>query len=134
MANSGDSGAFINGREKAVEILAALQESERQRILKYIQVRNPEMGKGLSQECFHLENLVDFESGQLDELCQLVNPKVLGIALKKVSRSVQRDILKNLQRGYVESCYEALVSPRMGEDSTLRRAEQRVLEAVARIL
>ena len=131
MADLTETGKFINGQMSAVEILTALPEMQKERILNYINGRNPQMARELSQKCFNFNTLLKLGLEELQQLSRAVKPQVLGIALKGVSIHWQRQVLGQLQRSYAEKCYAALSSSLISDTPTIRRAQAKVVEAAA---
>ena len=134
MEDSNKVGTFINGEAQAVEILTSLSQVEREKILKYINARNPQVAKSLTQRCFGLDALLDLGQDELNQLSNTVNPKILGIALKGASIDFQKQILLKLRRQDAEICYDALISPQMSEDATVKRAQARIVEVATKFL
>ncbi|MCY4643062.1 MAG: hypothetical protein OXB88_00425 [Bacteriovoracales bacterium] len=134
MADTGNGGTFINGEVHAVEILTALPPGERQRILQYINARNPQMAKNLSQKCYHFNTLSELEEHELKEFATHFHPKILGLALKGAAVDFQKQILSKLDRRYAETAYEALSMQEVNGRATVKRAQERVVEALGKFL
>lgn len=129
-----NKGKFINGEAKAAEILAALPAKDRKRILKYISTKNSHIGRELSLKCHHFENLTQLEAEKFKQLSLHIHPKVLGIAIKGLEEDHQRKILRNLERGYAEQCYEMLTSSLENEQTMVNRARARVMEVAGGLI
>ena len=133
MTESKNSETFINGEAQAAEILAALSQAERQRILMHISIKNPQVARELSRKSFGFNALSELNEVDFDRLSRLLNPKILGIALKGASIHLQRTVLSKLDRSYAEVSYDALTSPQMNEPEKIQRARDRVVETISEL-
>ena len=133
MEDLSGTGTFINGEAQAVEILNSLSATERQRILRQISAKNPQVARELTQKCFNFDALLKLQEDEINQLSNMVNPKILGIALKGAPVNFQKQILHRFYRQYAEICYDALTSPQMSEETTIKRAQARVVEAAVKI-
>lgn len=134
MANLNEAETFINGEAQAAELLAALSPTERQRILKYINARNPQVAQTLTQKCFNFNAILNLNQHEFNQLSNAINPKVLGLALKGATVPFQKQILSKLDRQYAEISYNALISPQINEDTNIKRAQARIVKVALKLL
>ena len=133
MANQREGETFINGEAQAAELLTALSPDERQRILKHINVKSPQVAQNLGQKCFGFKAILGLDGDEFDQLLNVISPKVLGIALKGSPIPFQRQVLAKIERPYAEISYDSLVSPQMNGRDNIKRAQERVVEAALKL-
>jgi flagellar motor switch protein FliG len=124
---SGATGVFLNGRAQVIEMLQYMTADERQRILKHIQVRNPQLAEELIEKSLTFDHLDRLSDEDLSLIFSYIKPPILGIALKSVERTFQRRLLSLAPRKYAEEAYEVLMTPIANEKRDSKRAQQKVV-------
>lgn len=128
MGQQPGTGVFLNGRAQVIEMLQYMTADERQRLLRHIRIRNPQLADELVEKSLTFNHLDRLEDQDLSMMFGYVKPAILGIALKTVDRDFQRRILSLAPRQYAEEAFESLTTPIMNEKRDAKRAQKKVVD------
>ena len=119
---------FINGRSQAISMLKMLSRNERTRIISAIRIKNPGLADELNNQCVNFKDIEHLSDDSLKQLAPKIRPEILGIALKGMSVTFQKRILKVIDRHHAQIAYNALVQPiSSSKSSIIERAQNKVM-------
>lgn len=122
-------GIYINGKEQVIELLQYLSNEEREKLLRNIRLRNPQMAIELSEQSFSFESLEHISTENIKKISLHIPATIMGIALKDSRPNLQKRILKATDRAYAEEAFQTMVSiSRPVKD--IKRARNKVVETV----
>ena len=125
---------FINGRNKAFEIIQMLNSKERTNILSKIKLRNPRLAEELMQNSYSFKDIARLEDVEIQSIFSKVDPHIFGVALRNLDVNFQRRVLGLAPRKYAESAYNTLISHLDEEAIHIKRARNKVSEIVIGII
>ncbi|MFZ4713111.1 MAG: FliG C-terminal domain-containing protein [Bacteriovoracaceae bacterium] len=131
---SKENKIFLNGKAQIVELLKAMEGTEKEKLLRLISARNPSMARELQEKSFSFNNLMNLTDMQIKSTLSQVNSQIMGIALKGCHGKLQKRILTIAPRAYAEEAYETLLGPVRNEARDIERAQERVLAVVLAVL
>jgi len=125
---------FINGRNKAFEIIQKLTSQERTNILNKIKMRNPRLAEELMQNSYSFKDIARLEDVEIQSIFPKIAPQVFGVALRNLDVNFQRRVLTLAPRKYAEIAYETLINNLEEEAIHIKRARNKVSEIVIGII
>jgi flagellar motor switch protein FliG len=130
-ANNSNQGVFINGKAQIIEMLQHMPREERNKLLKNLKVRNPQLAEELSDSCFTFNDLDSLSDYELQMIFNYISAPILGMALKTVERNFQRRLLSLADRNYAEEAFKVLKTPYANEKRDTKRAQSKIIETLA---
>jgi flagellar motor switch protein FliG len=124
-------GVFLNGKGQIIEMFKLLTHEEKERLLKVIKARNPQLAGELVQETLTFDSLESIGERELLLLFNRIKPAVWGLALKGTKKSFQHKVLSAAPRDYAEKAYEVMMAPVDNERLNNQRAQKKVIEILA---
>ncbi len=123
-------GVFLNGRGQIIEMFKLLTAEEKERLLKVIKLKNPQLAGELVQETLTFDSIELVGERELSLLFNRVKPAVWGLALKGTKKSFQHKVLSTAPRDYAEKAYEVMVAAVDNERLNNQRAQKKILEVL----
>lgn len=131
---SAKKGIFINGKNKAFEIIQMLNSDERAKILNKIQLKNPKLAEELMNNSYSFKDIARLEDDEIRSIFPKVAPQVFGMALRNLDTQFQRRVLALAPRTYAESAYETLMGQLTDDAVHIKRAQKMVSEIVVDLI
>ena len=128
--NNTASGVFINGKAQIIEMLQHMPREERDRLLKNLKIRNPQLAEELTEQSFTFNDLDNLSDHELAMIFQYSAAPILGMALKNVERSFQRRLLSLANRESAEEAFRVLKTAYSTEKRDIKRAQNKIIEVL----
>lgn len=119
---------FINGRAQIIEMLQIMPSAEKEKLLKNIRARNPQMAQELMVQSLTFDQVARLGDEDLLALIEAVRPVVWGVALKAQKSEFQRRVLSLAPREYAEEAYGFLKATLQNEKRDVKRAQNKIIE------
>ena len=119
-------GYFINGKAQVLEMMQFLTPEEREKLIRNIRPRNPQLADELAAQSISFNTLRELNDHQLQLVFQYVQAPILGIAMKSMDMRTQRRLLSVAPRTYAEEVYNAMTTRLSNEANGIRRAQEKV--------
>jgi len=119
---------FINGRAQIIEMLQIMPVAEKEKLLRNIRARNPQLAQELMVQSLTFEQIARLADNELLTLIEAVKPVVWGVALKGQKQEFQRRILSLAPRQYAEEAYGYLMATLQNEKRDVKRAQTKIIE------
>ena len=119
---------FINGRAQIIEMLQIMPVAEKEKLLRNIRARNPQLAQELMVQSLTFEQIARLEDNELMTLIEAVKPVVWGVALKGQKQEFQRRVLSLAPRTYAEEAYGYLTATLQNEKRDVKRAQSKIIE------
>ena len=126
MDRSQKGNIYINGREQVLELLRFLPAEEKAKLLRNMRVRNPALTDELAQESLSFAQINDLSDHEIQMVVRVVEPTVLGIALKTQPIALQRRVLTLVSREVAEKAYQIMMTPLRNEERDSKRAQNKI--------
>jgi flagellar motor switch protein FliG len=128
--SSNSRDRFIDGKSQVLALMQMLNSEEKQKIIKRIKIKNPQLALELMHEGISFQQLDRLSENDLHLLTQNISPSILGIALKSSNKSLQQRILRILPKHKAQEAFDLLTSPLSEENDKVLRAQKRVLSVL----
>ncbi len=122
------ASVFINGRAQIIEMLQIMPTAEKEKLLKNIRARNPQMAQELMVQSLTFDQVSRLGDDDLLALVEAVRPVVWGVALKGQKPEFQRRVLSLAPRTYAEEAYGFLTATLQNEKRDVKRAQSKIIE------
>lgn len=134
MSTSSENGIFINGKGQIIEMLQLMTPQEKERILKHIRLKNPNLASELEEKSFSFKDLFNIRSETLKPILESVNPPILGIALRNLTPDSQRKVLTLISRSSAEEAFIWMTKKMSDEQRDIQRAQEKVMNTALAVL
>jgi flagellar motor switch protein FliG len=121
------------GLKIAAELLNALDKSISKTLLISLEERNPELGAGIRQKMFTLEDLATLEATSLQKILREIDMRDLAVALKTASEKVKTALLSCISKRAAETVNEEISFMGPVKLKEIEAAQLRVIEVVRRL-
>ena len=119
---------FINGRAQIIEMLQIMPAAEKEKLLRNIRARNPQLAQELMVQSLTFDQISRLCDDDLIALIESTRPVVWGVALKGQKPEFQRRVLSLATRGYAEEAYGYLTATLQNEKRDVKRAQNKIIE------
>lgn len=126
MEQDNTGNVFINGRAQVLEMFQYLTPEERERLLRQIRPRNPQLADELMETAITFKALAGLPDHTIQTVLNYVKAPILGVALKSLSVLEQRKILSVCERSYAEKAFNVMNTRLSNEARDVERACARV--------
>ncbi len=126
MEQDNTANVFINGRAQILEMFQYLEPEERERLLRQIRPRNPQLADEIAESAITFKALVDLPDATIEKVLSYVKAPILGVALKSLSVQGQRKILSLCERQFAEQAFKVMNTRLTNEARDIDRACARV--------
>jgi flagellar motor switch protein FliG len=123
-----NQGYYINGKQQAVELLQALDLSERKKLLKNMSARNAVMTRELSEQCFSFKDIAGLKNEELGKLLNITNPIITGLAISLTDKNFQKRALSSMDRSKAEQAFEIMTKDLSSKKNECLKAQQKIIE------
>lgn len=123
---------FEGGVKAAAQMLAGLKGAERERLLKIISDKNPEMAQTLRENLVSFEDLIHITPKMMVDFLRQVKVEDFALALRLASNELKAHILKMLPSGIKKQVEEVLLGPPQLV-SKAQEARDKVMEVVLKM-
>ncbi len=123
---------FEGGVKAAAQMLAGLKGAERERLLKIIADKNPEMAQTLRENLVSFEDLIHITPKMLVDFLRQVKTEDLALAMRLASTELKTHILKMLPSGIKKQIEDVLLGPPQLV-SKAEEAKDKVMEVVRKM-
>lgn len=120
---------FEGGVKAAAQMLAGLKGAERERLLKIIADKNPEMAQTLRENLVSFEDLIHITPKMLVDFLRQVKVDELALAMRLASPELKSHLLKMLPSGIKKQIEDVLLGPPQLV-SKAEEAKDKVMETV----
>ncbi len=127
------TGIFINGKKQIVDMLQFMEPAEREKLLKNIQIRNPQMARELQSSSLGFDDCNKLDDNNLRKVLANVNAPIIGLALKQSNVNFQRRVLSLLPRDKAENAYSIMEKYLDNEIQQSKRAQNKMLEILVKL-
>jgi len=132
-ARQENKGIFINGKKQIIDMLQYMEPAEREKLLRNIQLKNPQMAKELQSSSLNFEDFNKLDDENLRKVLTRVNAPIIGLALKQSSQHFQRRALSLLPREKAEKAFEIMEKYLNNETVQTNRAQTKMLEVLVNL-
>jgi flagellar motor switch protein FliG len=126
MENDNTGNVFINGRAQILEMFEYLTPEERERLLKQIRPRNPQLADEIMETSISFKSMVELPDHTIERILTYVKAPILGVALKTLNTQAQRKLLSLCERGYAEEAFKVMNTRLSNEARDVERACERI--------
>jgi flagellar motor switch protein FliG len=126
MDNEQVGGVFLNGKAQILEMMPLLSPIERNKLIKNIRMKNPQLADELVENSITFKNILDLNDDTIQVILRYVKAPILGVALKSLTPDDQRKILCLCEREYAEQAYKAMRARLSREIQDIEKACLRV--------
>lgn len=133
MDDNKENGIYINGRQQIIEMLQFMNEKDRRKLLRNIEMRNAVMARELSEQSLSFNDLNKLSEDSLQRIFSNCNPAIIGLSLYNCSREFQRKVLSMLDRELAESAFEIMNRNLNSKRTECKRAQEKVLNIVIQL-
>jgi flagellar motor switch protein FliG len=123
----------VNGAKIAAEILNRMSAENKDRILKAIRERSPEVAAQVDANLVHFDQILDITAQGLQLLLQSISQPDLVLSLKTASGEVKEILFKNMsdrKRKQVQEEFDLLPPIRISE---VEGAQRRILDKLTEL-
>jgi flagellar motor switch protein FliG len=128
-----NTGSYVNGRGQVAELLKYLGQDERNRILKQLKIKNPQLAHELAHEGISFQHIEKLSDQEIVHLFPYLAPAIWGLALKGVTLELQKRILRVVPKHLGEQAYDTMVSPIKNEVENVQKAQKKVLNLLSEL-
>ena len=125
---------FINGKSQIIEMLKCMSSFEKEKLLKNVRIKNPQLAVELGQDSFTFDDLDKLNDQNLSLVFSRVQPIVLGLALKETPKEFQKRMLILAPRSYAEEVYQTLTIRVKNEKRDIPRAQKKIVSILAPLI
>lgn len=122
MTDNVEGNVFINGRAQILEMFQYLNPEERERLLKQIKMKNPQLAAEIIETSIQFKNILALKDDEITRVVSYVKAPILGVALKSLKVNEQRRILSLCSREYAEEAYKVMSTRLANEGRDVERA------------
>lgn len=126
MEQDNTANVFINGRAQILEMFQYLTPEERERLLRQIRPRNPQLAEEIAESAITFKAMADLPEATIERILTYVKAPILGVALKSLGVNGQRKILSVCERAYAEQAFKVMNTRLSNEARDIDRACARV--------
>lgn len=126
MENNEAGSIFINGRAQVLEMFQYLTQEERDRLIRQIRPKNPQLADELVESSISFKNLPSLSEETISTVLSYIKAPILGVALKSLKVNEQRKILSVCDREYAEEAFRVMSTRLANESRDVERATSRI--------
>jgi flagellar motor switch protein FliG len=119
---------FKGGIESVVEMFALLDGPARDRLLRSVAEKDPELARKIQDQLFTFEDLKGIAPKELQLLLREVPSAKLLLAMRKVSPELKQAILSNMSARAAKSLEEDLGAQSPKRVSEIEQAQREIIE------
>jgi len=131
MDDNFEGNVFINGRAQILEMFQYLNPDERERLLKQIRIKNPQLAAEIVETSIQFNSLLELSDDDVTRVLSHIKAPILGVALKSLKVNEQRQILSLCSREYGEAAYKVMSTRLSNETRDVERACAKVKSVIA---
>ncbi len=122
MTDNVEGNVFINGRAQILEMFQYLNPEERERLLKQIRIKNPQLAAEIIETSIQFKSILTLADDEITRVVSYVKAPILGVALKSLKVQEQRRVLSLCSREYAEEAYRVMSTRLANESRDIERA------------
>jgi len=123
----------INGRAQVVDILKRLSEDHKNKILKSLIKKSPNLANELAWQTLTFESIVHFESAQISILIEYVSTQILAMALSDQPSELQRKLLGTMNRERAKETFMYIKS-RPNKPHDCKKAREKIVDIATTLM
>lgn len=123
-----EQGIYINGKQQVIEMLQYMENSERQKLLDNIKMRNAVMARELSEQSLSFKDLLRLPTHHVQTIFQKHNPAIIGLALFELPVTLQKKALQSLDRDIAEKAFSVMSSDLTNKKVECKRAQNKIVQ------
>lgn len=131
MENDNTGSVFINGRAQILEMFQYLEPQERERLIKQIRPRNPQLAEEIVETSITFNSILNLDDSDITKVLQYIKAPILGVALKSLNITGQRRVLSLCDREYAEKAFQVMNTRLSNENRDVERACSRVKSIIS---
>ena len=118
----------IDGKKEAALLLASLDGAHRERILKEVAAKDPELAALLRKGLFSFQQVLNLESVELQKVIRAQDPRLFALSLRGLDPDKKKDLFSKLSERHVRALEEDIqaIGPRKLSDVKL--AQEKITE------
>ncbi len=118
----------IDGLKEASDLLAALDSTARERILKGIAAQNPELADRLQKGLYSFEQVLNLTPIELYKVIQNVSNDLIVLSLRGLDQKVLDLFLKGFSERQAKTIKDEMLSQGPRKLSDVKQAQEKVIE------
>ena len=126
-----EGNVFINGRAQILEMFQYLNPDERERLLKQIRIKNPQLAAEIVETSIQFKNILGLSDSEITRVLGYVKAPVLGVALKSLKVQEQRRLLSLCSREFAEEAFKVMSTRLANETRDVERACAKIKSIMA---
>mgnify|MGYP006083600499 CR=1 FL=1 len=134
MDNDQAGGVFLNGKAQILEMMPLLSPTERNKLIKNIRMKNPQLADELVENSITFKNILDLSDETIRVILRYVKAPILGVALKSLPADDQRKVLCLCEREYAEQAYKGMTARLSREIQDIDKACARVKSVMGALI
>ncbi len=117
-----EGNVFINGRAQILEMFQYLNPDERERLLKQIRIKNPQLAAEIVETSIQFKSILDLTDHEITRVLGYIKAPILGVALKSLKVAEQRRVLSLCSREFAEEAFKVMSTRLANEGRDVERA------------
>jgi flagellar motor switch protein FliG len=122
MNDNVEGNVFINGRAQILEMFQYLNSEERERLLKQIKIKNPQLAAEIVESSIQFKDIIQLSDDDISLILSHVKAPILGVALKSLKVNEQRRVLSLCSRDFAEDAFKVMSTRLVNEARDIERA------------
>jgi flagellar motor switch protein FliG len=122
-----EKNLFLNGRQQIIDMLKLLSPAEREKLLSKVRLRSPQLADSLSANATTFHDLFNVSDYHLAPLFNSTDPRIVGLALKRIEPDIQRRVLKMMSRDKAEQAFKILNTQFNDQEKAIQKAQNKIL-------
>ena len=128
MSNPKDGDIKIDGKKEAALLLAALDESHRERILGEITIQNPELAALLRKNLYNFGQVLALDAPGLQKIIRAHPPRLFALALRGLDPDAKNTLFSKLSERQARAMEEEIQSIGPSKTSDVKLAQEKIIE------
>lgn len=127
------SATYLDGRKQVIDLLRYLPQDEKNKLLKNLKIKNPEVANSLIEEGISYGQVEGLSDERIQILMKYITPQLFGMALKNSSRKLIQRVLTLAERDYAEISYDILISFVDDAPKKSKMAQDKIINTAIRL-
>ncbi|MAF77357.1 MAG: hypothetical protein CME63_00245 [Halobacteriovoraceae bacterium] len=131
MSDNVEGNVFINGRAQILEMFQYLNPEEKERLLKQIRIKNPQLAAEIAETSIQFKNITTLNDDEITRIISYIKAPILGVALKALKVNEQRRVLSLCSREFAEEAFKVMSTRLANENRDVERACAKIKSVMA---
>lgn len=128
MKSPKDDEIKVDGKKQAAELLASLDEGNRERILLGIAEQNPELAAALRKGMFNFKQVLNLDSAELQKVIHAHPPRLFALSLRGLEPELKKLLYTKLSERQALAIEEEINSIGPQKLSDVKLAQEKIVE------